>query len=359
MQERERFVRLFKGERVDRVPLLDIMGVQEAALQRWYTEGLPPDADATAVRDIIGFDGDLGFQLPVNSFIWPEFEREIIETDGRSVMVRMPWGGVAQEIQGLDNMPLTVRQAIETVSDWDAIKMRLDAGAPGRLPPNWEAVCEQANQSHTPVFASVYPVGFFGGARELLGFERLLTWIRERPDFIHDMLDTFCDLWIQLYTRIQEVATFDYFMLWEDICFKGGSLINSALFRRFLMPRYQRLAAALRANGCPHIIVSSNGDQYDLVPIWLESGINITFPWESQLGQNIRGMQRQYPEMGIIGGVNTLALAHGKEEIDLQLKKIPPLLANGRYLPGLDRKVTPDVSWDNYRYFFEGLRAIL
>ena len=210
-----------------------------------------------------------------------------------------------------------------------------------------------------PVYASVSPVGFFGGPRELLGYERFLTWLNEKPELIHEILDTLCDLWINLFTRIQKVVNFDYFMFWEDICFTGGPLINNVIFRRFLMPRYKRITAALRANGCRHIMVSSNGTQHRLLPLWLESGINITFPWESQLGQDINAMQLNYPEMGIIGGVNTVALAHGKEEIDIELKKIPPLLANGRYLPGLDRIVGSDVSWDNYRYFFARLREII
>ncbi len=359
MTGRECFIRLFNGESVDRIPFLDIMGFRDSAIQRWHTEGLAPDADAAAVRDIIGFDGGLGFKLPVNSFIWPEFERDVIQTDGMASLVRNSWGGIEQEIQGLAIMPLIVTQAVKDSSDWQEIKVRLDADTPGRLPDNWDAVCQQASQSIMPVYASVSPVGFFGGPRELLGFERFLTWLNEKPELIHEILDTLCDLWIKLYTRIQERVNFDYFVFWEDICFNGGPLINKGIFRRFLMPRYKRLTAALHANGCQHIMVSSNGDQHGLLALWLESGINVTFPWESQLGQDISKMQLQYPEMGMVGGVNTVALAYGKDEIDIELKKIPPLLANGRYLPGLDRTVGPDVSWDNYRYFFARLREII
>jgi len=359
MTGRECFVRLFNGESIDRVPFLDIMGVRDSAIRRWHTEGLDPDVDAAGIRDIIGFDGGLGTELPVNSFIWPEFERDIIQTDGKKSLVRNSWGGIEQEIRGLDIMPLTVAQAVKDLNGWYEIKKRLKADTPGRLPENWDAIAYQTSQSTMPVYATVFPVGFFGGPRELLGFERFLTWLNEKPELIHEILDTLCDLWITLYTRIQKVVNFDYFMFWEDICYNGGPLINNAIFRRFLMPRYKRITAALRANGCQHMIVSSNGDQHSLLPLWLESGINVTFPWESQLGQDIGIVQLQYPEMGIVGGVNTVALAYGREEIDNELQRIPPLLANGRYLPGLNRTVGPDVSWDNYRYFFEGLHKIL
>lgn len=35
------------------------------------------------------------------------------------------------------------------------------------------------------------------------------------------------------------------------------------------------------------------------------------------------------------------------------------MLAQGRYLPGLDHGVPPDVSWDSYRYFYDRLRPMI
>ena len=37
----------------------------------------------------------------------------------------------------------------------------------------------------------------------------------------------------------------------------------------------------------------------------------------------------------------------------------PFMLEQGRYIPGLDHGVPPDVSWDNYRYFYERLRDLI
>jgi hypothetical protein len=35
------------------------------------------------------------------------------------------------------------------------------------------------------------------------------------------------------------------------------------------------------------------------------------------------------------------------------------MLESGRYIPGLDHGVPDDVSWDNYRYFYEKLRELI
>ena len=42
MNERERFYRLFRGEPVDRPPLLD-EGVRDEVIAQWRSQGMPPD----------------------------------------------------------------------------------------------------------------------------------------------------------------------------------------------------------------------------------------------------------------------------------------------------------------------------
>jgi len=103
LTHRERFMRLFNGEPVDRVPFLDIMGFWPSSLARWKTEGLDPDATVQTVRDLIGFDGHRGYKLPIRGFIWPEFEREVLAEDIGSILVRNRWGALERNLPGLDH----------------------------------------------------------------------------------------------------------------------------------------------------------------------------------------------------------------------------------------------------------------
>ena len=86
-------------------------------------------------------------------------------------------------------------------------------------------MCAQARESGETVYAGDLPIGFFGGVRELLGFERQATLFYEDPSLMEDILDTLCDLWIKVFTRIQQDIVLDWFFIWEDMCYKGGSLI--------------------------------------------------------------------------------------------------------------------------------------
>ena len=44
---------------------------------------------------------------------------------------------------------------------------------------------------------------------------------------------------------------------------------------------------------------------------------------------------------------------------DKELESVPFMLEHGRYIPSLDHGVSNEVSWDNYRYFYDRLRDLI
>jgi uroporphyrinogen decarboxylase len=210
-----------------------------------------------------------------------------------------------------------------------------------------------------PCYAGDLPCRFFGGPRELLGFERFVMWFYDEPELIEEILDTLCDLWVSLFAKAVREASIDFFFVWEDMCYKTAPLIGPDMFRRFLLPRYQRLTCMLRKSGVDIIMVDSDGDPTLLIEPWLEGGVTCLFPWETQMGLDITSVRKRFPKLQMIGGIDKHALALGKEAIDHELLKIPFMLESGRYLPALDHFVPPDVSWDNYRYFCEKLHGLI
>lgn len=359
LSNRERFVRVFDGQPVDRVGFLDLFGFWSSSLDRWKTEGLAADATPQTVREIIGFDGGRGFMVPIKGYIWPEYEREVLDEDGTKLLVRNRWGGVEQDLKDSELMPMTISGPVKDRATWEKIKHRLDPDTPGRLPSDLSDLCRKAQASGEPIYTGDLPLGFFGAPRELLGLEQLSLLFYDDPELLHEILDTLCDLWVKLLDRLQKKISLDWYFIWEDMCSKNGPLIGPDLFREFLLPRYKRLTAALRRGGCKHILVDSDGDQRPLAPLWIEGGVSILFPWETQFGMDITEVRRRHPKLGMMGGINKFALAHGREAIDKELEKVPFMLEQGRYIPSLDHGVPPDVSWDDYRYFYDRLRELI
>ena len=356
LTNRERFLRLMRGEPVDRAPFFPCFGPWPATLERWRREGLPPDTD---YAEVVGFDGDLRHRLPINAFLCPPFEQQVIDEDAETRTVVDQYGVKKRERKDAGSMPEFLSFAVSSRADWERVKERLDPSAPERFPQNWDALCEQHQSRTDPAYAGDRPVGFFGGPRELFGLEGMAFAFHDDPELICDVLDALADLWVPLFTKAIHEAPVDFFFVWEDMCFKTGPLMSPAMFRRFLIPRYQRLTQALRDAGVDIIMVDSYGDPRQLIPCWLEAGVTCLFPWETQMGLDIVEVRRRYPTLQMIGGIDKHRLALGRDAIDKELEKIPFMLESGRYLPAVDHFVPPDVPWDNYLYFCERLRDLI
>ena len=362
MNHRERFVRLFHGKSVDRVPFIDAMGVcnYRSCIDRWKTEGLDAGATQKDVQEIIGFDYARGYQIHANFLFSPGFEISFVKREGNQTYTRNAWGGLEVQIDGSELMPVTLEGPVKDRDTWEQVKWRFTGDLKARFPANLDAVCKEAHESGLPVYAGDLPAGFFGAPREITGLENLMYLFYDDPELVHEILDTLCDLWINIYSEIQKRVQLDYIFIWEDMCNKTGPLISPTLFREFLLPRYKRMTQALRNNdNMPLFFMDSDGDERPLIPLWLEGGVDIIFPWETQFGLDITEVRRQYPAMGMMGGLNKHALECTRGDMDKELEKVPYMLERGYYVPCLDHGVTNAVSWDNYRYFYEKLKKII
>jgi len=356
LTNRERFLRLMRGQPVDRAPFFPCFGPWPATLERWHREGLPEDAN---YAEIVGYDGCLRHKLPINAFLCPAFEERVIDEDAETRTMIDQFGVKKRDRKDGGSMPEFLSFAVSNRADWEDVKKRLSANVSERLPANWHTFVQEHRDRTDPAYAGDRPIGFFGGPRELFGLEGLVLTFYDDPGLISDVLDTLADLWIGLFTQAIRQAPIEFFFVWEDMCFKNGPLISPEMFQKFLVPRYRRFTEALRGAGVDIIMVDSDGDPRQLIPHWLDGGVTCLFPWETQMGLDITEVRRQYPKLQMIGGIDKHRLALGREAIDDELEKIPFMLESGRYLPAVDHFVPPDVSWDNYRYFCEELRELI
>ena len=356
MNHRDRFNNLFDGKPVDRVPFADVMGKCnfKSCLDRWKAEGLDGGAAPDDIVKLIGFDYSRGWYIPVHSYVFPLFEIKKLDDERRI----NHWGSTEICPDNPDLMPITVVGPVSDRNSWESFKERF-IYSPDRLVNSIEAECKQALDSGLPIYAGDLPIGFFGALRELFGSEEVLYIFYDDPKLVHDILGTLTDLWIKIYSDFSERVSLDYFFVWEDMCFKNGPLISPAVFEEFLLPCYQRFTSALKAASCKHFFVDSDGDERPLIPLWQRGGIDIFFPFEVQCGVDVCDVRKEFPDIGIIGGLDKNALKYDKSAMDKELLKVPPMIENGRYIPCLDHGVTNEVPWSNYLYFYDRLRELV
>jgi uroporphyrinogen decarboxylase len=194
----------------------------------------------------------------------------------------------------------------------------------------------------------------------LLGPERALYAFYDEPALVDDMMETITDFSIAVLAPALREAPVTYVQFWEDMAYKTGPLISPAMVRRFMLPRYRRIVETIRAAGVDQIIVDSDGDVSELIPIWLEAGINGVQPLEQAAGNDLRAYRREYGrDLAMTGGIDKRALARGREAIDRELVEKVPLALEGGYIPTIDHAVPPDASWDNWRYYWNRKKEML
>ena len=98
----------------------------------------------------------------------------------------------------------------------------------------------------------------------------------------------------------------------------------------------------------------------DLLPLWLEAGVNCMFPLEiGTWGADAVKYRKQYgKELLIMGGFDKHILARSQPEIAAEIRRLAPLVEEGGFIPFADHRVPPDVPLENYVFYCQTAREV-
>ena len=361
MTSRERFGQTLLFGRPDKVPFQP-GGPRESTLVMWYKQGLPPGSDYyDFLLRVLGIDKEKENSrvgLGVSFAMIPTFEEKILEhKDGHYIV--QDWMGAITEIS--DKYDYTyIRSAkdfvtrkwhkfpVENHQDWDKMKKRYKADTPGRYPDDFNERCQVLGSRDYPL--SIGMPGPFWQLREWLGFENLCILMIEDPDFVQEMIDFWADFVLGTIESVVTKVELDSVIFSEDMAYKNYSMISPEMVRHFLLPVYERWVLAIKRSGCPLLGMDCDGYIGELIPLWIEVGINYCVPVEVAAGNDIVEYRRIHKnKMAYTGGIDKRVIAVGGEVIKKELERIvPPLLKDGGFIPSCDHGVPPDISWPNF-----------
>jgi len=295
----------------------------------------------------------------------PSFEEKVIKEDNRYRIFISEKGIKMKEFkQGAEtSMPQFLDFPIKNRQDFYRIrKERYNPKSPARYPLWWKDLVRCWKDRDYPLaIASGRDFGFLGTLRELMGAENLLIAFCDDASLIHEMMDFLADFFIDVLSQALEEVDFDFAMFFEDMAYRSGSLISPQMFQEFMLPRYRRVTDFLRGHGIDIIFVDSDGNINELIPLFLEAGVNGVFPLEIQSGMDPVGLRKECGrDLLMSGGINKRALAQDKKAIEAELMgKLPYLLSQGGYIPHIDHGVPPDVPLKNFIYYLKLKRRII
>ena len=321
------------------------------------SQGFPQDKDVASYFD---FDKPQSLAL-IEQFFYPQFEIKILEEDEESILYIDLDGVTRKYLRKEATIPTSMKWPITDWDSWNKIKeerLKID-DIEKRFPKDWKVLLDQYQKRDYPLVLGGYPVGFFGTPAHLLGYENLFLYYYDKPDLIKDMLNTFTDIWLALWEEVSSQVEIDAIHIWEDVSSGTASMVSPATFKEFMAPYYKKVTDFAKAKKINHVLVDTDGDCNELIPLLMETGVTGMYPMEASAGMDVFAAKKKYPDLQIMGGIPKSDIAKGKEAIDKMLEPIAKLLKMGGYIPFGDHLVPPEVDWQNYKYYREKLNRLI
>jgi len=366
VDSRERVKRVLRFEEPDRVPIDDSPWV--SAVDRWHREGLPVDVSPAEYfgYEIVRFGPDQS----------PLYGARTLREDEEYVIETTPYGGIARNRKDYASVPDVLEFPCKSRQDWDRIKERL---VPSKERVDWKGEWPRGfafdeRQQEIQISGRVERrlglpgyqkareagkfilyfahIGFGHIHQCYVGTEELLVAIAADPDWVVDMYETTADLVIGMYDiMIEGGFHFDGAFLACDLGFNHGLLFSPRHFEQQLQPTFARLFSFFHSKGIP-VILHSDGRVLDLIPRFIDVGLDCLNPLEVKAGMDLINLKKEYGDkLAFMGGIDARAMADDDPKvIEEEIRtKLQVAKEGGGYIYHSDHSVPHNVSFEQYR----------
>lgn len=363
------------------------IGYFNNTLLRWYEEGLPTNINIEEFKKNIDKDissSTYGNWGPVNLIKYKrdedvlnffnfgyrtaavpidfspfKYQKNVEETNEFKIYYD-EFGVKKKDIKGHVSMPLFLEFPVKNRNDFEKIKSFYSSNFEDRLYKDWIDVVRRYKEKDYKIWLYNKYWGFFGFLRQLMGLENLSLMFFDNPKFIHEIIEFFTGYIMRFWNYILEKINVDYILIWEDMAYNKTSLISPDMFKEFLLPYYKKFTTFLKKiDKDITIFVDSDGNISNLIPLWIEGGVDGIYPMECNAGMDIIKVRKDFPDLIIGGGVSKSALSKTIKDIDSELEKVECVLKTGRYVPFVDHDIPNNIPWKSFKYYREKLNLLI
>ena len=349
MNSRERFLAAMRFQPPDAVPTPCLFQRFEAeTIRRWNREGLPRD-----VRPIEYFGFERCEYAPVNLGLFPagdeadaaearEWEMEDRQHEDEAI-------ARSDEVKVI--YPLRHRQ------EWDSFTRRLNPDSPGRYPRFWEDWARHRRERDYPL--GIWLDGPFSSLRAWIGASALGRAWREDRAWVDEMLGYLGDFAVAAASRAVKDLHPDFAVVREASAYRFPSVAPAEDLAGLLSPWYRSVADFLAAGGVEVRLVEAPGNVAELIPTWVENGLNGLCFAEVSAGLDVRSLRARYgKDLALIGNLDEGALRGPRRDVADELLAKGGLVSSGGYIPTPDRPVSSEVDFEDYEHYLESLRRL-
>lgn len=174
--------------------------------------------------------------------------------------------------------------------------------------------------------------GLYCRTQFMRGEVELLMDMMLDPGFCHALFDRTAEhLTGMALEGLKRFKTHDTgLFIFDDMASSKGPMFGPEQFEEYLLPRYKKMLAVIRAAGCKHVFFHSDGNIGPMIDMLLEAGFEGFNPLEPRCGLGLAGLREKYGKrftcFGGICATDILVRGDKKEIADHVL----PLLTLGR-----------------------------
>jgi hypothetical protein len=327
----------------------EIFGPIVGLKEEWEAQGATAaELDFSAFR----YRCEARGHIPVNTRRMGDPPGHVLEETDEYILSRDGLGRTMKMHKGRATLALPLDYPVRTMDDWLQIKPRYTFSE-ARFGKDWERAARRLAAEDKVVCVGI--PGGFDEPRQLMGEEGLCIAYYEQPELIHDILDTIGETAEKVLDRVSATVQVDMLCVHEDMAGKSGSLAGPRQIKAFIHPYYRRIWDMLADRGAVLFDQDSDGDMNDVIPAFLDAGINCMHPMEPAANMDVVRIRERYGDrLAFYGGLDKHVLRRGHDAIRAELEaKIPALAASGGCVLALDHRIPNGTPLEAYRFYLE------
>ncbi len=368
MTSRERVAAALARREVDRVPIYDKFWYEvekqwrqqlgcpfvTRERSRFDWEGSAPEAQPVSLQEI--------FEMDIAEVGWPDYrlrlvEPEVLEENDEWILQRDGNQAILRWWKHKMGTPEHVGYGIDSPQAWARVKPLMTAS---RKRIRWNEFGPLYRRTRArDRFLCYCTVEPFEMIKDVLGHEIMLKAMLKRPEWIHDIFDTYTSVAIELFEMFTaEGFVCDGAFVYGDMAYKTGPFMSPRHFREFLCPYHKRLFDAFHRRGMP-VIFHSDGDIRPVIDDLIASGVDAINPLECKAGMDLRELAPRYGDrLSFVGNFDVrVMLSNDPEQIRAEVRtKLAAAMPYRGIIYHSDHSVPPGVTLESYRVVLDEVR---
>lgn len=198
----------------------------------------------------------------------------------------------------------------------------------------------------------------FSTARDLLGFEKVLTGMLDSPALVRDLVEISTEYYLKLAAwAIDEGA--DIIFSGDDLADNRGPLFNPRLFEEIFFPGFKRLVGGVKDAGA-YYIKHTDGNIWDLIPYFIDAGIDCLDPIEKPASMDMRKVKKEYGKyLAVKGNIDCrYTLTQGTaDDVKAEVRRcIAEASPGGGHIISSSNSIHSGVNTQNYTAMLDAIR---